>query len=158
MVSSVYFLHSGNFVPRYVGLTTKNLEHRLSQHKVDCRHNQHKINWVKKYKDSLAIFEIEQGDFSIKELKEKEVYWISRLRCLGYNLLNATDGGDYSPNKGRKSSNKGKTKYSKELIDKIQKDYIPYKFGSIKLSKKYGIPTSTKERYIKLKKIDSGSN
>lgn len=53
--------------------------------------------------------------------------------------------------KGRKSNLKGILKYDTELIKRIQQDYIPYEFGSIKLSKKYGIPTSTIERYLKVK-------
>lgn len=50
---------------------------------------------------------------------------------------------------GRQSKNKGCYKYDIKLINKIKADYIPYKFGTIKLSKKYGIPTTTIERYIK---------
>jgi hypothetical protein len=157
MVNNIYYLHNGDFIPRYVGLTTKPLEYRLAQHLSDERHNQHKINWIRKYKDTIEIFSLEDGDFSIKQLKQKEVYWIKRLKSLGYNLLNATEGGDYSPNKGRKSPNKGKTKYSNDLIQKIVKDYVPYKFGYGKLSKKYNIPQTTIERYIanKLEQIDN---
>ena len=156
-MNSIYYLHKGDFIPRYVGLTTKSLYLRLSQHLSDERHNQHKINWIRKHKDTIEIFSLEEGNFSISQMKQKEVYWIKRLKNLGYNLLNATDGGDYSPNKGRKSPNKGKTKYSDDLIDKIVKDYIPYKFGYGKLSKKYNIPQTTIERYIanKLEQIDN---
>lgn len=156
-MNSIYYLHNGDFIPRYVGLTTKELDYRLSQHLNDKRHNPHKINWIKKNKNNIDIVCIEEGNFSINELKKKEIYWIKRLKYLGYNLLNATEGGDYSPNKGRKSPNKGKTKYSSDLIDRIVKDYVPYKFGYGKLSKKYNIPQTTIERYIsnKLEQIDN---
>lgn len=50
---------------------------------------------------------------------------------------------------GKSNINKGVYKYDNELIKKIQLDYIPFVFGTIKLSKKYGIPTTTIERYIK---------
>lgn len=149
MVSSIYYLHNGDFIPRYVGLTTKELDYRLSQHLNDKRHNPHKINWIKKNKNNIDIVCIEEGNFSTNTLKEKEIYWIKRLKSLGFNLLNATEGGDYSSRKGVAAKNKGVYKYSQEIINNIKKDYIPYKFGIIKLSKKYGIPTSTIERYIK---------
>lgn len=51
---------------------------------------------------------------------------------------------------GRKAANKDVLKYSEELIRQIQNDYIPFKFGTIKLSQKYNIPTSTIERYLKI--------
>lgn len=156
-MNNIYYLHKGDFIPRYVGLTTKPLDIRLCQHLCDERHNQHKINWIKKNRDTIEIFSLEEGNFSIKELKRKEVYWIKRLKSLGYNLLNATEGGDYSSNKGRKAPNKGMTKYDDDLIEKIVQDYIPYKFGYGKLSKKYNIPQTTIERYIHnhLKQIDN---
>jgi len=156
MKSSIYYLHSGDFMPRYVGLTTKNGFVRLSQHLVDKRHNPHKVNWIKKHKDSVDFVLIEQGDFSIQQLKNKEIYWIDRLRTLGYKLLNATEGGDFSPNKGRVAKNKGCTKYSKDVIDAMLRDYVPGKFGVIRLSKKYNIPSSTIERYIKNNKEIDG--
>jgi hypothetical protein len=53
--------------------------------------------------------------------------------------------------KGITPKNKGIVKHDIELIKKIQSDYIPYVFGTIKLSKKYGIPTTTVERYVKMK-------
>jgi hypothetical protein len=53
--------------------------------------------------------------------------------------------------KGITPKNKGIMKHDIELIKKIQADYIPYVFGTIKLSKKYGIPTTTVERYVKMK-------
>lgn len=157
MKSSIYYLHNGDFIPRYVGLTTKSVDIRLSQHLVDKRHNQHKVNWIRKHKDYVDIVLIEEGNFSVEELKSKEVYWINRLKCLGYKLLNATDGGDFSPNKGRVAKNKGFTKYDKDIIDAMIKDYVPRKFGTIKLSKKYNIPSSTVERYINNNKEIDGN-
>jgi hypothetical protein len=149
MKSSIYYLHSGDFIPRYVGLTTKDISVRLSQHLVDRRHNPHKVNWIKKHKRNIEFVLIEEGFFSIDELKNKEIYWIDRLKSLGYNLLNATEGGDFSPNKGVVAKNKGVTKYGKEVIEAMLKDCVPGEFGAIRLSKKYNIPSSTVERYIK---------
>lgn len=55
---------------------------------------------------------------------------------------------------GKQSYNKGIYKNDLDLIKAIQNDYIPFRFGTIKLSKKYNVPTSTIERYLKLKQLD----
>ena len=58
--------------------------------------------------------------------------------------------------KGIPSKYKGVTKYPIELIKQIQSDYIPYVFGTIRLSKKYNLPTTTIERYLKINLGDEG--
>lgn len=153
---SIYYLSDNTEKIRYIGLTCKKLSHRLRVHLNDERHNFHKINWVKKNKENIKIVLIEDN-LSLEEAKLAEIQYIYNLKKLGSNLLNATDGGDCSPNKGKVAKNKGIIKYDKNIVRQIQNDYIPYKFGSIKLSKKYNIPTTTIERYLKieLKEIDS---
>lgn len=146
----IYYLTDNTSQIRYIGLTCKKLNTRLKVHLNDKRHNPHKNHWINKNYHNIKIIEIENG-LNLNEAKLAEMQYIKHLKNLGLKLLNATDGGDCSPNKGKKSKNKGVFKYDYELIKSIQKDYIPYKFGSIKLSKKYNIPTSTVERYIKIK-------
>lgn len=100
------------------------------------------------------------------EVEQKEIEFISLYgrKNLGVGtLVNLTDGGTgglglkhtqeaKAKMKGRNPHNKNKLKHDIELINKIIDDYIPYKFGSIKLSKKYGIPTTTIERYLQIRK------
>jgi predicted GIY-YIG superfamily endonuclease len=146
---SIYYLTDNSNEIRYIGLTCRKLKTRLSIHLNDKRHNPHKNNWIKKNKDCIRIVEIE-NDLFLDDAKTAEMHYISLLKNLGANLLNATQGGDCSPNKGKTPKNKGVFKYSNEIIEKIQKDYIPNVFGTIKLSKKYNIPTSSVERYLKI--------
>lgn len=72
-------------------------------------------------------------------------YWLGKKRS-AETLIKMSENRKGIPNKY-----KGIMKHDIELIKKIQADYIPYAFGTIKLSKKYGIPTTTVERYVKMK-------
>lgn len=146
----IYYLTDCSGAVRYIGLTCKKLQSRLMVHLNDFRHNPHKIRWINKNRDNIKIVQIEDG-LSMDEAKLAEMEYIKLFKKIGFNLLNATDGGDCSPNKGKISKNRGVYKYDIELIKKMQSDYIPNVFGSIKISKKYNIPSSTVERYLKIK-------
>jgi hypothetical protein len=146
----IYYLTDISNKIRYIGLTCKKLSSRLTVHLNDFRHNFHKINWINKNKPNIKIVLIEDS-LTLEEAKLAEIQYIKFFRSAGVKLLNATDGGDCSPNKGIKAKNKGVFKYNYDLIKKIQADYIPYVFGTIKLANKYNIPSSTIERYVKLK-------
>ena len=116
----------------------------------DVRHNEHKINWIKKYGTTISIVEIEAGIKTAEEAKQREIYWIATLKNIGCNLLNATEGGDYSPNKGRVARNKGMYKVSSDTISKLKEDYKTGKYSQLKLSKKYNISKSSVDRYLKI--------
>ncbi len=152
MNGKIYYLCDETNKPRYIGFTEFDLIKRLREHKNDYRHNQHKVNWIKKNRNSLKIVLIEDGIKTIDDMKEKEIYYINLYKNNGFNLLNATDGGDKCPfnRKGMPPINKDIRKIDNDLIYQIQNDYIPNKFGIIKLSKKYNIPTSSIERYLKI--------
>jgi hypothetical protein len=151
MNGKVYFLCSSDGIPRYVGITMMSLDKRLRDHLYDYRHNPHKVNWVKKNKKDIKIVLIKDNIESMSKLKSYEIFYISEFKKM-YDLLNATDGGDLCPfsRKGTSPHNKGIRKVDNDLIRQIQSDYIPYKFGIIKLSKKYNLPETTIERYLKL--------
>jgi len=147
----IYALADNPFNIRYVGLTSKSIEHRLKQHMCDFRHNAHKVNWIKKYGNSIMAFIIEDGIKTAKEAKDREIYYIKTLRDLGVKLINATDGGDYSANKGIVAKNKGVYKVSIDLIDKLKSDYATGKYSQKDLSIKYDISKSSIDRYLKIK-------
>lgn len=121
--------------------------------------------WKNIIKNTEYKVEIVLDGLSRKEVEEKEKEFISlygRKDLKKGTLVNLTNGGTgglglmhtdetKSKMKGRQAHNKNQLKYNIDLINKIKADYIPYEFGTIKLSKKYGIPTSTIERYIKIK-------
>lgn len=146
----IYYLTDSSNKIRYIGLTCKKLSSRLKVHLNDFRHNFHKINWINKNKENIRIVLIEDN-LTLDEAKLAEIQYIKYFRGLGLNLLNATEGGDCSPNKGKEAKNKGVFKYDYELIKKIQSDYVPNVFGTIRLANKYNIPSSTIERYVKMK-------
>jgi group I intron endonuclease len=92
---------------RYVGQTRMKLEKRLSGHLYDALsrdkvRSNHKDNWIKKLiKDGHRPI-IESVEFFLNEIGlgfilEREKFWISNYK-IKYNLLNSTDGGEYSLN------------------------------------------------------------
>lgn len=80
--------------PRYIGYTKLSPEKRLKGH-FKARSNKHKINWLKLLKSQrlepipLLIEKVPNGQH-----KFWEKYWISQYRTWGFDLLNATEGGD----------------------------------------------------------------
>ncbi len=77
---------------RYVGKTSATLGRRLSGHKSDVRRNRnYRTNWIKTCSE-LVISVIEEVDN--QHLTMREIYWIAEYRRLGYQLVNATDGGE----------------------------------------------------------------
>lgn len=82
---------------RYVGQTHKSIETRLKWHIRDAcaGFRTHNYNWIRKIiRDGVfpeaIILEICNED----TWKERESYWISKIRLEGYRLTNATAGGD----------------------------------------------------------------
>ena len=148
----IYALTDRFFNIRYVGLTSKGLIYRLKQHLKDKRHNQHKINWIEKYSKTICIFQIEGNINSLENAKSREIHWIKILKDIGCNLLNATEGGDGSPNKGRVSKNKGIYKVSDNIIKQLKQDYKTGRYSQLKLSNKYNISKSSVDRYLKIDK------
>ena len=81
---------------RYVGKTVKKLEYRLKQHISACkREKNHRTNWILSVINKNLKPLIEQIDeCKWCESQAKETYWISYYKNLGYNLVNATEGGE----------------------------------------------------------------
>ena len=86
---------------RYVGITSKELEYRLSQHNADAykkdRMHWHKCRWIRSLYDNYGIGPtIHLVDIfeTIEEAKSFEVNYIIKYKEL-YNLTNDTPGGDY---------------------------------------------------------------
>ena len=91
---------------RYVGQTKMSLTKRLSGHIYDAtKRNKkklnHKDNWILKLLsigkrpiiESLESY----NDVELKFVLEREMFWISSLKK-EFNLLNSTDGGEFSIN------------------------------------------------------------
>ena len=145
----IYALADNFLGVRYIGLTFKDLNFRLQQHLKDYRHNFHKVNWVKKYKNEIKIMLIEGAIETLQEAKQKEIYYIQVFKTIGCQLINATEGGDYCYNKGKVAKNKGILKVSNDIILKLQQDYSTNKYSQLDLSLKYNISKSSVDRYLK---------
>lgn len=79
---------------RYVGMTTVYLEERLRKHKLD-KIKSYKTNWINKIgSDNIDILLIDDDIQNIEDLKNKEIFYISKYRNMGYRLTNTTNGGD----------------------------------------------------------------
>ncbi len=79
---------------RYCG-KTNDVKVRIAGHLKEKRSNKDKINWVKnlklqKVKPLLSIID----EVSEEEWSFWEKYWISQLKCWGFDLLNKTNGGE----------------------------------------------------------------
>lgn len=99
----------------YIGITKCKLQNRLYRHFSEIKHNKKKINYFSKYKKLLEIKLIQDEIKNIQEAKYLEVNYIKQFKEFGCNLLNATNGGDYTKNNS--SWNKGlKCLYIDKLI------------------------------------------
>jgi len=95
---------------RYIGQTIISIKRRLSFHKIDsfgARKDTYKGKWLRKVlKDGYNVC-VKLIDNNATWNKS-EIYWIKLYKHLGYQLVNATDGG------------KGLYNPSKEVRDKIR--------------------------------------
>jgi predicted GIY-YIG superfamily endonuclease len=81
---------------RYVG-KTNNVKQRLCGHVQEALHSRernHRLNWIRSLVEcgqmpQLCILEEGTGDWKVAEKK-----WIAQFRQAGYELVNATDGGE----------------------------------------------------------------
>src|SRR6478752_4692081 len=84
---------------RYVGRTIDTLASRLSKHVFERnRGKNRRCYWINKlYKEGLKPI-IEVLDTTDNEIDYfwLETYWIHQFRQWGFNLINATDGGEGS--------------------------------------------------------------
>lgn len=81
-----------NLKVRYIGVTVRKLNQRLSQHIHDAKNNKgtHKVHWIKKLlnnnqKPIIELLEI----CNEKNWQEREIYWIGQFE----NLTNTREGG-----------------------------------------------------------------
>lgn len=95
---------------RYVGVTSKKVSERFSQHKYCANHSEKRglpvHKWMySKYKDggTILVKEIDSCDES--EWENREQYWIKFYKDQGYNLMNLDKGGKGVITKEKRSKN-----------------------------------------------------
>lgn len=129
-------------IVKYVGKTQESLAKRLSKHIYDSKkHKNRRTNWLKNllkngFKPKIEL--LESFDNS-QDCYFAEIYWISQFRTWGFNLVNATDGGEGSTN----------YKPSKETLQKMS--CIMTKYWSTRKKPKEK-KLSKKEQYSLLSK------
>jgi hypothetical protein len=82
---------------RYIGLTSKKLSVRLSGHCASLEKSKsHKTNWIKKLivQGRKPIIKELDIAYSLEEACELEIYWIDQFKQWGFDLTNATIGGE----------------------------------------------------------------
>lgn len=92
---------------RYIG-KSNNPRRRLYQH-INDKSNKHKFNWLNSIikRGSKPIIEVIEK-VSVDIWQEREIYWISKFKEDGFDLINMTIGGDGG--NGHKHTKKSKKK------------------------------------------------
>src|SRR5438876_1198871 len=113
----------------YIGLTTLSVERRWAKHIKDYKRNTYNSNLYKAFKKyGIQNFEIKQIDFcfSLKELSDKEIFWIKKLDSTnptkGYNILTGgiTFNSDNSLDWWNRLSLKEKEMYCQKISKRLQ--------------------------------------
>lgn len=79
---------------RYVGVTTVSTEERLRKHLIS-KENNRRTSWIKSILNHGLMPKIELiDDVDDSVWRDEERFYISYFRYLGFNLVNATEGGD----------------------------------------------------------------
>lgn len=91
---------------KYVGKTINEKE-RYKNH-LNPKHNEktHKRNWINKLRNNnlKPIFKVIEEVLITDDWRDREKYWISHYRLLGFNLVNHSDGGEGLDFKGNQTS------------------------------------------------------
>jgi len=95
MNTGIYFLHNGDYQPRYVGMTTVSFEGRLLNHKAKAKQvlgkkGTYVKNWINSIEGDVYMHILE---FANDNIGDKETYWIKNLKEKGYDLCNHSEGG-----------------------------------------------------------------
>lgn len=124
----------------YIGQTIKTLNERFKGHIITAEKNRgfYVHHAIMKYgKENFMIEQIEKC-ISLKELGEREIYWIGKLdstnKKIGYNITKGGEFGDTftnNPNKEviREKHRINSTNPSKETREKMRKAKLGHKFN-----------------------------
>lgn len=97
-LGTIYALHSGNGVYKYIGYTTQRPNDRLTEHRYESTKPKytHKLNWIRSIgPENLEMDILVQLPMTtLFELWEYEIRLIAEYRSNGFELVNGTDGGD----------------------------------------------------------------
>ena len=75
----IYYLHEGDFIPKYIGSTNQKLMLRKNNHWQDLRNKTEKVEWIKKLKHNGGKLYIELiEDCKDEERYIREAYWIKK--------------------------------------------------------------------------------
>ena len=136
---------------KYVGQTIQSIKRRINKHISDARifNRTYLHRWINK-QVNLTYIIIEEN--AIRNFSE--MFWISSLKALGFNLVNATIGGEGASignknavgntnRKGKKHTKETKLKMSISRKGKIPKGW----YSMVESNKKCVIDTKTNIKY-----------
>lgn len=133
-MGSIYGLHSGDGIIRYVGLTKNKLIYRLKQHRAAANGESHLPvhHWMRKHDPAtIKIVQLEETDI---DLGLREIWWIAELRHRGANLMNVSPGGDTWG---------GYSVLSPEQVRTLREEYFSSSLSSVRLAQKYDLRPQT---------------
>ena len=130
---------------RYIG-RANNASSRLRNHLrfADKGRKEHVYNWINKVKasgDEIKLIIIEDN-LTWSKSAEREIYYISYYRSLGFDLTNMTVGGDGRP--GYVISRETREKIGKYHKGKVLSDETKQKIRNAKIGKKVSEETKAK--------------
>lgn len=150
----VYKLVGDGGLIRYIGITKKSLNHRLSAHMAEAKRsprNTHRLNWLRSLLQPPPIVLVEQV---LSDPAVRETYWISLARSYGCGLVNTSDGGDgvrdasgatgakiSAALRGRKASPETRARMSEAGKRRVHVPHTPEHCAAISAGKK-GKPAS----------------
>lgn len=138
----------------YIGLTTKSLEQRKSEH-IYKAFNQngnpviHRA--LRKYGENSFTWEVIDTAETQEELSEKEIYWIKFHESFGANGYNLTHGGEGSL--GYKHTPESRAKMSISQKGRTHSDETKRKMGLTRKGSKHPLATITESDVLEIKEM-----
>lgn len=151
--------------PRYIGITIKSLQVRLTHHcgKNENKTRTHRTNWVKSLlecgkRPKIILIEEVVG---WKNACEREIYWIQFYKDIGLKLCNGTLGGDGTL--GATLTEEHKAAISKAQTGKIVSEKTRKKLSELNAGENHplwgkNLPEEVKEKMRKPKSPDAVAN
>jgi len=140
---------------RYVGKTSSLVKKRLGEHLAYARKTKrtsHLVNWLRQLMAEGVLPVIALIDKGIGDWEAAECFWIAQYRQQGYDLCNATDGGE-GASPGRVVSQETRAKLAAANLGKKASDEARQRMSAARQGRG---PVLTADSYAKMSKTKTG--
>ncbi len=142
---------------RYVGRTSKPMNHRLERHIWSSRIRATLVaHWIQSCREEIEMVVLEADAL---DDRKAERLWIKRLRAEGADLVNENDGGDGAmagefkltdEQRAKISASNARRTYTAETIEKMRRSHMGFRHSvesrRLMSEKRKGIPKSFETR------------